>query len=258
MSDATKYSKLANKRVLILGGSAGLGFAVAEASIESGANVIISSSNSSRLGGAVDKIKQAYPSAGSRITGEVLDLSTMDVESRIEALFQKIGKVDHIVFTAADKLSIVPLEEITIEKMYKAGHIRFFACMMVCKVGKNYLNPGPRSSIVITTGAVAQKPIAGWSMVTPFATGLIGMTQQLARDMAPIRINCVAPGAVETDLWSDMPRDQFEKFKENAAKSHLTGEFGQAEDVAESYLYLMKDANVTGSVVSTNSGSLMV
>jgi NAD(P)-dependent dehydrogenase (short-subunit alcohol dehydrogenase family) len=85
--------KLYQKHILILGGSSGLGYAVAELSLESSAKVTISSSSLKRIEAAVSKLKEAYPDA--EINGHVCDLSGEDVESRIVELFEKVGKVDH-------------------------------------------------------------------------------------------------------------------------------------------------------------------
>lgn len=94
---ASKYQKLQNKHVLVIGGTSGLGFAVAEAALASGAHVTVSSSNPSRVDSAVQKLKSSFPEVA--IAGHVCDLSKPTVEEDIEALFAKVGKVDHIVFT---------------------------------------------------------------------------------------------------------------------------------------------------------------
>lgn len=94
---ASKYQKLQNKHVLVIGGTSGLGFAVAEASLASGAHVTVSSSNPSRVESTVQKLKSSFPDA--IVAGHVCDLSKPTVEQDIEALFAKVGKVDHIVYT---------------------------------------------------------------------------------------------------------------------------------------------------------------
>ncbi len=135
----------------------GIGYAVAEASIESGASVTVSSSSSDRVTSTIKKIQTAYP--GAKITGYACDLSKSTLEQDIEALFKQVGKIDHIVYTAGDKLASMPLQEISYEKIIKAGQIRFFAPLLVAKVGSKYLNPGPQSSILLTTGNVADHPV---------------------------------------------------------------------------------------------------
>ncbi|KAL6718888.1 hypothetical protein ACLMJK_003123 [Lecanora helva] len=258
-TDTKKYtSKLANARILVIGGSSGIGYSVAEASLEYGASVIISSSQKSRVDAAIDRLLQTYPSAQGRLSGYACDLSSATLEANVEHLFSQCGgKLDHVAFTAGDKLSVMPLENANLEKIQKAGMVRFFAPLFVAKYAKKYLNPGPASSITLTTGAVSEKPIKDWSVVASFATGLHGMVRNLALDLAPIRVNLVSPGAVITPLWDGTPQAQRETMMEGMRKDTTTGEVGKPEDVAESYLYLMKDWNCTGSVIDTNGGCLL-
>ena len=119
MSDQQKYiRKLKDARILILGGSAGIGFSVAEASLENGAHVVISSSQESRVKDAVSRLQKAYPSVSSKIEGHICNLGDEStLESNVEELFKKAGKLDHIVYTAGDKLATIPLEEATLAKM---------------------------------------------------------------------------------------------------------------------------------------------
>ncbi len=83
------------------------------------------------------------------------------------------------------------------------------------------------------------------------------MTRNLALDLAPIRVNLISPGAVMTPLWDDMPQDKREALMEELGKKCTTGAVGRPEDVAESYLYVMRDWNCSGSVIDTNGGGLL-
>lgn len=79
--------------------------------------------------------------------------------------------------------------------------------------------------------------------------------RNLANELAPIRVNVVVPGAVETELWDGIrAAGDFEKFKEGLKSSSTTGQIGAVEDVVHAYLFLMKDQNASGSVVHSNSG----
>jgi NAD(P)-dependent dehydrogenase (short-subunit alcohol dehydrogenase family) len=260
MSDAQFFtSKLRNKRVLVIGGSSGVGLAVAQGCIESGAHVTISSSNPSRIECAVKTILSAYPSASERIQGHACDLSSADVEKNLETLFEQVGKLDHIVHSAGDALAVTALEDVSLEKLHAAGQVRTFSALLAAKVGSKYLEQSNACSITFTTGSIAERPIpGGWAMIALFATGLIGLSRQLAFDTAPIRVNRVALGAVDTDLWAGMPPERKEAFMQSHADKVLTGQFGKVEDVAETYLYLMRDGNATGSVIHSNSGALLV
>lgn len=259
MSDSKKYtSKLASHRVLIIGGSSGIGYSVAEAALEHGATVIISSSSKSRVEASLEKLAQSYPSARDRLSGYICDLSSTDAEANIKSLFENVGgKLDHIISTAGDKLDTIPIQEATLPQMQQAGMVRFFGPLLIAKIGTPYLNPGPASSITLTTGSVAEKPLPGWSVVASYAAGLYGMTRNLALDLKPVRVNLVSPGPVATEMWNDMSREHYEAFQKAAGDKLTTGRVAKPEDVAEAYIYAMKDTNLTGAVLGTNGGTML-
>lgn len=119
MSDSTKYSsKLRDFRILVIGGSSGIGFCVAEACVENGAIVTVSSSNKSRVNKAVEKLKGSYPSATQRIFGLNVDLSNADtledeLKTLLESTKEKLGgqMLDHVVFTAGNSIATIKLED---------------------------------------------------------------------------------------------------------------------------------------------------
>ncbi|KAK4697673.1 hypothetical protein P7C71_g440, partial [Lecanoromycetidae sp. Uapishka_2] len=259
MSDSKKYtSKLDSTRILIVGGSSGIGYCVAEACLEFGATVIISSSNQSRIDSSIEKLLKTYPSAKGRISGYACDLSSVKLEGNIQHLFEQCGgKLDHIVFTAGDKLAVTKLEDASLEYIQNAGRIRFHAPLLVAKHAVKHLNSGPASSITLTTGSVSERPHKDWAIIGSYGTGLHGMMRGLALDLAPIRVNLISPGAVMTPLWDGIPADQIEVMMNSMKAKSTTGEIGKPEDVAESYLYVMRDWNCSGSVIDSNGGALL-
>lgn len=259
MADAVKYtSKLSGARVLVVGGTSGIGYAVAEACLEHGCSVTISSSQPSRIESGIQRLLKSYPSAKERLSGHPCDLAAPSADANVKALFDKLDTLDHIVFTAGDRLATMPLQDATVEGIQAAGKVRHIGAMLVAKHGIGHLAPGPASSITLTTGAVSQKPNAGWTIPASYAGGTHSMMRNLALDLKPVRVNLISPGFVETEFWDHMDREAYRKLGERWRKVTTTGELGQAEDVAEAYLYVMRDRNVTGSVISTNSGVLLV
>ncbi|OCL01862.1 short chain dehydrogenase [Glonium stellatum] len=264
MTDQIKYSnKLRDNHVLIIGGSGGIGYGVAEACLELGCTVIISSSSASRIAASISSLQKTYPSARSRIYGHACDLGNPEtLESNVVSLFEEAtqesnGKLDHVVYTAGDALSIAALEKVTLEQIQQAGMVRFNAPLIVAREAAKYLKKSYTSSYTITTGAVSEKPHEGWAVIGSYAGGHHTMARGLALDMKPIRVNAVSPGAVDTTLWKMPDEEKKEMFKKLEAKM-TTGRVGQVEDVAEAYLYCMKDRNLTGSVISTNGGALLI
>ena len=160
MTDTKRYtSKLSSTLVLIIGGSSGIGFGVAEACLEHGATVTISSFSGRKLQNAISVLQSSYPSAKSRIFGHACNLNdSLTLESNISALFSKVETVDHVVFTAGDHLAVHPIAEAGFQFIEKAGMVRFFAPLLVAKYATRPLTPGPASSITLTTGSLSERP----------------------------------------------------------------------------------------------------
>ncbi|PVH83856.1 NAD(P)-binding protein [Cadophora sp. DSE1049] len=258
MSNQQKYSqKLVGKHVLIIGGSSGLGFGVAEASLENGARVTISSSNADRLAGAVKRLEAAYP-ASAKVESIVCNIGDeATLEKELEHLFDKTGSIDHVVYTAGDKFRDSPLKTATVDDIKAAGMVRFFGAFIAAKESIKNLTPGPASSFTITSGAAGDRPFPGWSISGSYAGAHNAMTRGLAVDMAPIRVNCVSLGAADTEFWQVPAEKKSAMFHGWETKS-LTGVVGKVEDIVEAYLYAMKDKNLTGSVINSNSGSVLL
>ena len=262
MGDQQKYiNKLNGDRVLIIGGSSGIGYAVAEACIEYGCVVIISASSQAKATKAHDSLRKAYPSATDRITSLSCDLAEAnDLEANIAGLFQEVSKtgpLDHIVFTAGDELVQIPITSVTLSVAQQAGLVRFFAPLLVAKHASSHINPGPKSSITLTSGVGSHKMGSGGSIAGAYAAGLQGMTRALAVDMQPIRGNVVAPGPTDTPLWR-MPSQHKQEVIEFLKTKLTTGQIGSPENVVETYLGVLRDWNCTGAVLSTNGGYLLL
>lgn len=257
----TKFtSKLHGKRVLILGGTSGIGFAVAEGALEYGAHVIISSSNPEKLEHAQRRLKEAYPDYADRVTGKTCDLSKPEtLESNLKQLLEFAGKgVHHLVHTAGDRFSIVPVRESTPETLQKGSIVRFISPLMLAKLAPEYLAGGPESSITLTGGVNSTRPAPDWTVNASYGSGMEGMVRGLTIDLKPVRVNLVAPGAIETELWGSIPKEQRERMLETYTNATTVGRIGRPEDVAEAYLYCMKDHFVTGSVIQSEGGRILV
>lgn len=265
MTDATVYSsKLLNKRVLVVGGSSGLGFAAASAALESGAHVLLASSRQSRLDSALARLRAAYPSrTGSLLPAIQVDLATdATLESEIQRLLDAATaagahKLDHVLMTAGDSIAEMPLPDVTLARAKHAGNVRFFAPLLLAARLPTYINPGPESSLILTTGSVADHPIPNWSIVAGFAAGLHGLTRALALDLAPVRVNLVQPGFVDSEMWDGLETEAKAGLVRGAAR-YPTGRVATPVELAETYLYLMKDANATGQIVRSDSGAGLV
>ncbi|KAH6959246.1 hypothetical protein DER45DRAFT_565613 [Fusarium avenaceum] len=259
-----KYvSKLAGSRVLVIGGSSGIGFGVAEAAIQNGAaSVFISSSSQSKISTAIERLKANNESAKAQLHGVPCNLGSPDtLTSDVKNLFAEVaksGKLDHVVFTAGDKLAVGKLEDFSLDDIRQAGTVRFFAPIVVAQQLREHLNQSDASSFTVATGGATEHCSKDWTVMYSYLSGLRGMIRGLAVDLAPIRVNAVAQGPIETELWDHVKQIGYWDNVTARLKGRMTtGAIGQVEDVAEAYVYLMKNKNASGSVVETTGGTLL-
>jgi NAD(P)-dependent dehydrogenase (short-subunit alcohol dehydrogenase family) len=243
--------------LLVIGGSSGIGAAVAKLSAAQGVDVAIASSNPTRVADAVRKIEKSVPNAS--ILGYMCDLNSDDVEAHLEKLLMEVTtamgrQLDHIVHTA-NVFNPKPISEVTIHYLHNNDQFRFIAPLLLAKLAPRFLNQTYQSSLTFTNGQIAEKPIKGYAVSAAWATALFGITRSLALDLTPIRVNVVSPGPTDTEMWGN--DEQRRQAREMYAKIALLGKPGSAEEVAEAYIYLMKDTNNTGSCVSTSGGVLI-
>ena len=234
------------KRVVILGGSSGIGLAVAEHASSLGANVVIASSNS-------DRVQKAVQSLGGRVEGQTVDLSD---ERAIAGLFTRLGPIDHLVFTAGDNLQLHDLADTDLVQARRAFELRYWSALAAVK----YASPGIRKggSIVLTTGVAGQRPHKGWVVAASVCGTIEALTRALAVELAPIRVNAVSPGVVRTNLWQNMDAAERENLFESVGKRLPVGRVGEAHDIAEAYLFLMREGFSTGQTVVVDGGTVLV
>ena len=237
---------LQNKRVVVLGGSSGIGFAVAEQASTQGATMVIASSSSERVQKAVEKLE-------GNAQGHALDLSD---ESAVENFFAKLGAFDHLVFTAGDGLRLHDLAATDLQQARRAFEVRYWAALAAVKYGSKSIRKG--GSIVLTTGVAGQRPHKGWVVAASVCGTIEALTRALALELAPIRVNAVSPGVVRTNLWQNMTAAERERLYESVGSSLPVGRVGEVPDIAQAYLFLMQDEFSTGQTLVIDSGTVLV
>src|SRR6202035_2849706 len=170
-----QQGNLQNKRVVILGGSSGIGLAVAEQAASQGAKIAIVSSNAER-------VQKAVESVGGNAQRQTLDLSD---EHAVEALFTKLGAFDHLVFTAGDSLHLQDLATTDLKQARRAFELRYWAALAAVEYGSKNIRKG--GSIVLTTGIAGQRPHKGWVVAASVCGTIEALTRALALELAPIR-----------------------------------------------------------------------
>lgn len=266
MASGFKYiNKLQNHHVLILGGSTGVGFCVAEAALEYGASVVVSSSNKKKLDVAIRRLQGHIRATGlppERLSAWTCDLSNPDtIEDDIIQLLEfatKDGKLDHVVLTAGDLVYPKNWRDMSVVEIHAMFMVRQVGSIMLAKHLPNYVNAGITSSFTLTGGTRTWRPTPNSAVIAGCGGSIEALTRGFAIDLRPIRVNCVRLGSVLTESWNlIIPGDKLPDMVELYAKEGITGVIGKPEEVAEAYIYLMKDTFATGSVVDSNGGRLV-
>jgi NAD(P)-dependent dehydrogenase (short-subunit alcohol dehydrogenase family) len=237
---------LRSKRVVVLGGSSGIGLAVAEQASIQGAEIVIASSNPERVQKAVEKLE-------GNAQGHTLDLSD---ESAVESFFAKLGAFDHLVFTAGDQLRLHDLAATDLQQARRAFELRYWAALAAVKHGSGNIRKG--GSIVLTTGVAGQRPHKGWVVAASVCGTIEALTRALALELAPIRVNAVSPGLVRTNLWQNMTVEERERLFETVGNSLPVGRVGESDDIAQAYLFLMQEQFCTGQTLVIDGGTVLV
>ena len=237
---------LTEKRIVVLGGSSGIGLATAQAAAKAGALVVIASSRKARVDAALSVLP-----AGTE--GHTLDLSD---EAEVRALFAKLGGFDHLVFTAGESLQLGDLADTDIAAARRFFDLRYWGALLAAKYGSGNIRPG--GSIVFTSGLAGTRPHAGWALGASICSAMEGLTRALAVELAPVRVNIVCPGVVKSPLWAGMTEDARVGLYQQTAEKLLVGHVGETEEIAEAYLYLMRQTYGTGQVLVVDGGATLV
>ncbi|MGC1550641.1 MAG: SDR family oxidoreductase [Rhodanobacter sp.] len=244
MTNAT--TNLQSQRVVLLGGTSGIGLATAHAAQAAGASVVVVSSRSQR-------VAEALAMLGDQAEGHAVDLTD---EAAVRGLFERVGPFDHLVYCAGDTLQIGLLADTDLDAMRKAFDVRVFGAMTAIKHAAPHLRPG--GSIVLTSGVASLRPQKGWTAGASICGAMEGFTRALAVELAPLRVNLVCPGFVRTPLWANIPEVEREAMYANVGAALPVGRVGEAEDIAQTYLYLMSNHYSTGQIVVVDGGGVLV
>ncbi|HTP78262.1 MAG TPA: SDR family oxidoreductase [Rhizomicrobium sp.] len=238
---------LNSKRIVIIGGSSGIGFAIAENAESEGANVVVASSNPA-------KVEAAVKSLSGRATGFTIDVTS---EASVETVFSKIGRFDHLVTTAGDwKAKRGPVPDMDLDAAKWNFAVRFWGALAAVKHAHKFIDPN--GSITLTDGMVAHRPSKGSAVATAMAGAVEHLTRGLAVDLAPVRVNCVCPGLIRTGVWESIPEDRRAEQFERMTKRQPLSRVGEPSEAAEAYLYLMRGGYTTGQVLHVDGGLSVV
>ena len=237
---------LQGKRLLVIGGGSGIGKAIAAGALREGASVVVASTNA-------EKVAATAVELGAGAAAATLDVTN---EAGVADYFAGAGGFDHIAFTAGDWAMPPPgpMTELDLGRAASMLNVRFWGAVAVAKHGAASLPAG--GSFTVTGGMLAHQPMKGRPLWTAGAGAIEFLARGLAVDLAPIRVNCVCPGLIETEQWANFPPPYRAALLEMASHQLLPRP-GTPDEAAQAYLYLMGNAFATGQVLYVEGGGAL-
>jgi len=233
-------------RVVVIGGTAGMGLAIAEAALQKGANVVVASRSQDRLEAALHKL-------GRGAEGRTLDVGE---DAAVAGFFDDIGQCDHVVVTANAASAVLgiakPLKDLDPAAAAAFFRTKFWGSFHVGRHAPAHLNAG--GSLVYFSGAAARRSLPGHTAIAATNGAVEAFAKQLAKEIAPIRVNVISPGLVDTPAYDAMPQANRQAMYDNAAKALPVGRIGTVEDVADATLFVLGNGYLSGAVLDVDGG----
>ena len=236
---------LENQMVVVLGGSSGMGLATAKAAKAEGARVVVTGRTSQKL-----RVAEAELGKGARVIA--LDISD---EAGTRKLFEGLDRVDHIFITGAAVGFGLGLSAES-AALRPSMDTRFWGSLYAAKYGGSKMTSG--GSITFMSGTSVLKPIPGASVGSASCGAVEAFARSLAVDLAPIRVNTIVPGFIDTPLIKELAGDQAEAIMAREAARLPVKRIGRPEDIADAVLFLMKNTYVTGITLTVDGGRLLI
>jgi NAD(P)-dependent dehydrogenase (short-subunit alcohol dehydrogenase family) len=241
-------SDLSNRHVVVIGGSSGMGYATAQAVLAEGARVTVASSSEPRAAAAAARLG---PGAAAAVCN-------LDSPASVDRFFSDVTTIDHLVITAHARnavATIQPLSQLRWADAEAAFSVKFFGTLRAVRAA--HLKLASDGSIILLSGAASRRPIAGHVLLGGLNAALEGAARQLAKELAPIRVNVISPGLVRSDAYAAMPEDQREAMYATRTKVLPVGRIGAPADIAIAAVHLMKNSYITGVVQDIDGGGLL-
>lgn len=238
MDDTGAVPGIGGKKVLIIGGSSGIGKATARLAAAAGAEVIIASRRE-------ESLREAQSEIGGNVT-----FCTVDVRDprSLDACFEEYTPFDHLVVTATDVRPATFLE-VELEDARQVFEVKFWGQFLAAQLAAPSIRSG--GSITLFSGVAGSKPVTGMSVIASADGAVEALVRSLALELSPIRVNCVAPGFVDT-------HEMGEERKTELASGLPARRIGDPHDAARGVLYLMENGFATGTVLTIDGGHRLV
>jgi NAD(P)-dependent dehydrogenase (short-subunit alcohol dehydrogenase family) len=232
---------MSDRTALIVGGTSGIGLATARLLHEQGATVHIAGRDAGRLDAAIASVPGLV---GHRADGASAD--------QIRALADEIGPIDWLIVALSGGAGAGPFANLDLRVLRQGFDAKFWGHITTIQAALPRL--AADGSITLLSAITARIAAPGTVGLAAINGAVEALVQPLAAELAPIRVNAVSPGFVDTPWWDQMPAADREAYFAHAAKQLATRRIATAEDVAEAVVLAATNRNLTGTIIETDGG----
>lgn len=232
-------SSLSGKTIIVIGGSSGIGAAVAQAALARGAHVIVAG-------------RRLAPGSDNGLRSEPVDVTD---SASLKQLFETVGRFDHLVYTSGPSVRAKPLIETDLDEARDNFDVKLWGALRAIQHALPFLHE--QDSITLTSGQLGRKLATGQFIKTGINAATEALGKQLAKELAPRRVNVISPGVIDTPAYAGLGQEQRLAMFAKAGQGLPVGRVGQAEEVAAGYVLAMENGFMTGAVVDIDGGGLL-
>jgi NAD(P)-dependent dehydrogenase (short-subunit alcohol dehydrogenase family) len=238
---------LQNQRVVVIGGTSGIGAASAQAAIALGAEVIV-------VGREGSKLRAAEQALGAGANSERVDAGN---RTQLDALFARLGHLDHLVLSvSAGPVGIGPIAALKLDELRAAFEGKFWPYLIALQAALPHIRS--RGSITMVGAASAGAALPGVAGFAAVNGALEAMVPGLAVELKPVRVNAVSPGVVDTRFWEGLGDEQRSAMFAKYASATPVGRIASPVDVGEAIVSLMANGFITGAILPVDGGLTLV
>jgi NAD(P)-dependent dehydrogenase (short-subunit alcohol dehydrogenase family) len=237
-----QIDRLTDKHVVVVGGSSGMGLAIARQASAAGARLTLLARDANKLESAASQVRNA----GFR----TIDLKNMET---IPASVANLGVVDHLVVTAGTA-RVMPLASTGPTEWRAVVEERLIGPLLVIKILASQIS----ESIVFFSGTIARRPTAAGAIMAAAAAGVENMVRALSLELSPVRVNAVVPGMVDTPMLDDFLSSHKQQAVADMTAKLPAKRIGTADDAAQAALLLMTNPFVNGASIVIDGGGVLV
>ncbi|XXX72443.1 SDR family oxidoreductase [Sorangium sp. So ce134] len=238
---------MAGRRVVIVGGTSGMGLGAARAAVRAGAEVIAA-------GRRPRAEREAGDAGDARVARETVDITD---EGSVKAMFERVGELDHLLVTAAPapgSWGAFLEQDVAGAQRYMSA--KFFGSWACARYAAPRMRAG--GSITFLTGGAAVRPRAGATMVSATFAALETLARGLAIELGPLRVNVIRPGYTDSEMWGFLDEGAREELRRKVRAAMPVRRMGTVEDIGHAAVFLMTNPQVTGSVLEITGGETLV